>query len=710
MEKQIRQISGLTNLPDKGVKNVLELLEQGATIPFIARYRKEMTGNLDEEQITTIRDTSRKLAELEDRRESILRSIDEQGKLTAELQEQLESAESISQLEDLYLPYKSKRKTRADKAAEKGLEPLAATIMSQKRQDVAQLANKFVDPSKNVHTADEALQGAGDIMAAWINERIAARNRVRRLLWREGKIESKISKGKEAAAEKYSDYFDYSENIRRIPSHRYLAISRGEKEGLLNVKLVIDQDIAMQQLEPVFIGSEGETASLIRKAMKDSLKRLMQPSLESEIRSELKERSDAKAIEIFRSNLYQLLMAPPLGEKRVLAIDPGFRTGCKVVCLDGQGNLLDNDTIYPHPPQRDTSMAAKKIRSLVDAYRIEAIAVGNGTAGRETEAFLQNIKFNREVVAVTVNESGASVYSASKVARKEFPEYDVTVRGAVSIGRRLMDPLAELVKIDPQAIGVGQYQHDVDQGRLAQSLDDTVMKCVNAVGVEVNTASSQLLTYVSGIGPALAENIVKYREIHGPFGDRQQLKKVPKLGPKAFEQSAGFLRIKNGKQPLDASAVHPESYHVVKKMAATAGVKPENLIRNSELIKSFNPRDFVSEKAGLFTVTDILRELEKPGRDPRENIKKFEFDTSLKSIEDIKPGLIIPGQVTNITAFGCFVDIGIKENGLVHISELANRFVSDPAEVVVLNQQVMVKVLSVDLARKRIQLSMKELE
>ncbi len=669
-----------------------------------------MTGNLDEEQIGEIRDTAKKLAELEDRRNSILKSINEQGKLSEELREQLESAESISQLEDIYLPYKSKRKTRAGKAVEKGLEPLAGMIMSQKQQNLRQFARRFINTSKDVNSVDEALQGACDIMAAWINERIAARNRIRRLLWNEGMIESKISKGKEQEAEKYSDYFDYSEGLRRIPSHRYLAINRGEKEGLLSVKLTIDTDKAAEQLQPVFIRAESEASSFIRKAIKDSLKRLMLPSLESEIRSELKERSDTKAIEIFRSNLYQLLMAPPLGEKRVLAIDPGFRTGCKIVCLDGQGNLLDNVTVYPHAPQRETAVAAKKIRSLVDAWRIEAIAVGNGTAGRETEAFLQKIKFNRQVVAVTVNESGASVYSASKTAREEFPEYDVTVRGAVSIGRRLIDPLAELVKIDPKAIGVGQYQHEVDQGRLSRSLDDTVMKCVNAVGVEVNTASRQLLTYVSGIGPAVAENIVKYREEHGPFDDRQQLKKVPKLGPKAFEQSAGFLRIKNGRQPLDASAVHPESYHIVRKMAASAGVKPEKLIRNSRWIKKLDIKDFVSEDAGVYTVGDILKELEKPGRDPRENIRKFEFDSTLRSIDDIKPGMVIPGQVTNITAFGCFVDIGIKENGLVHISELANRFVSDPAEIVVLNQQVMVKVLSVDMERKRIQLSMKQLE
>lgn len=711
MERLIPQIANHANTSERNVQNVLKLLEEGATIPFIARYRKEMTGDLDEQQIISIRDTHHQLIKREERREVILRSIDEQGKLTPELKKQINNVQTLNELEDLYLPFRKKRKTRASKAIEQGLEPLAGYIMNQSDGDPFKKALMFIDESKGVHNSDEAINGAMDIMAAWINERLQARNRMRKFVWENSVLFSQKSKEyTEEKAHKYKTYADYREYVKKIPSHRYLAITRGEKEGYLNVRFEVDNNLAAKRIEPLFVKTSGKKAELIRTALMDSLKRLMLPSLETEIRSELKQRSDKKAIEIFQSNLYQLLMSPGMGEKRVLAIDPGFKSGCKVVCLDDSGNLLDNDTIYPHPPQKDTVQAAKKLRSLTDAYKIDAIAIGNGTAGRETEVFVQSkVKFNKDIVAAMVDESGASVYSASKVAREEFPEYDVTVRGAVSIGRRLMDPLAELVKIDPKSIGVGQYQHDVDQKDLAKSLEDIVIQCVNRVGVDVNTASKELLTYVSGIGPGLAQNIVDYRK-NTAFVSRDELKKVPKLGPKAFEQAAGFLRIKNGKQPLDESAVHPESYYIVRKIAKSLGVKPEKLIRNSELLQQINPKDFVEADVGLPTVQDILKELEKPGRDPRENLKTFEFDRSLRSIEDVKPGMVVPGQVNNITAFGCFVDIGIKENGLIHVSELADRFISDPAEVVVLHQHVQVKVISVDTERKRIQLSLKQVE
>lgn len=711
MERLIPQIANHANTSERNVQNVLKLLEEGATIPFIARYRKEMTGDLDEQQIISIRDTHHQLIKREERREVILRSIDEQGKLTPELKKQINNVQTLNELEDLYLPFRKKRKTRASKAIEQGLEPLAGYIMNQSDGDPFKKALMFIDESKGVHNSDEAINGAMDIMAAWINERLQARNRMRKFVWENSVLFSQKSKEyTEEKAHKYKTYADYREYVKKIPSHRYLAITRGEKEGYLNVRFEVDNNLAAKRIEPLFVKTSGKKAELIRTALMDSLKRLMLPSLETEIRSELKQRSDKKAIEIFQSNLYQLLMSPGMGEKRVLAIDPGFKSGCKVVCLDDSGNLLDNDTIYPHPPQKDAVQAAKKLRSLTDAYKIDAIAIGNGTAGRETEVFVQSkVKFNKDIVAAMVDESGASVYSASKVAREEFPEYDVTVRGAVSIGRRLMDPLAELVKIDPKSIGVGQYQHDVDQKDLAKSLEDIVIQCVNRVGVDVNTASKELLTYVSGIGPGLAQNIVDYRK-NTAFVSRDELKKVPKLGPKAFEQAAGFLRIKNGKQPLDESAVHPESYYIVRKIAKSLGVKPEKLIRNSELLQQINPKDFVEADVGLPTVQDILKELEKPGRDPRENLKTFEFDRSLRSIEDVKPGMVVPGQVNNITAFGCFVDIGIKENGLIHVSELADRFISDPAEVVVLHQHVQVKVISVDTERKRIQLSLKQVE
>ncbi|MFO8054419.1 MAG: Tex-like N-terminal domain-containing protein, partial [Bacteroidales bacterium] len=594
MEKiMIRRIARETDLAEKGVQVVLDLLSQGATIPFIARYRKERTGKLDEEQIMRIKEAHKRFLEFDHRKQFITKSIEEQGKLTELLRAKLDSAEALYQLEDIYLPYKSKRKTRAVLAVEKGLKSLATSIMRQNTNDIQKLAKQFVIPSKGVDTVEQALKGAADIIAAWVNEHISARNRVRKLLWRKANICSKIIKGnREEEAQKYKDYFDFTEPLQRLPSHRYLAIIRGEKQGILKLGLEFNNDEVLQFLYPIWVRSSGQCASFIKSAVADAFKRLMLPSLETEIRATLKKRSDEKAIEIFKTNLYQLLMAPPLGQKRVMAIDPGFRSGCKVVCLDEQGNLLENDTIYPHPPQLDTKRAAKKVRSLAEIYKTKTIAVGNGTAGRETERFLQKINFPFSVQSIMVNESGASVYSVSKIAREEFPEYDVTVRGAVSIGRRLMDPLAELVKIEPAAIGVGQYQHDVEEAKLSESLDDTVRQCVNAVGVDVNTASRELLAYVSGIGTVLAKNIVEYRSKNGSFSQRDELLKVPKLGNKAFEQAAGFLQIKNGTQPLDQSAVHPESYYLVKNMAEKAGVKPQQLIRNKSVLKQLNPADF----------------------------------------------------------------------------------------------------------------------
>lgn len=712
MEKIVQQIAKELQVRPKQVGAVIELLDSGATIPFISRYRKEQTANLDEEQIAQIRALRKQWTELEDRRQKIIKSIDEQGKLDEELLGKIQSVDQLNQLEDLYLPFKSKRKTRAMKASEKGLEPLAATIMSQKHAHIETLARRFVQPQNNVYTVDEAMEGAVDIMAAWINERLSARNKVRTLLWREGLLESKRSSKDADNQDTYRDYFQYAEKIRQIPSHRYLAIIRGENDHVLTVKVSVNKERAVAVLSSVFIRERNHpSAKWIEKAVVDSFKRLLLPSLETEIRGELKGRSDAKAIDIFKSNLYQLLMAPPLGPKRVLAIDPGFKTGCKIVCLDSQGHLQENATIYPHPPQKQEKAAAKKISTLVEVHQIEAIAVGNGTAGRETEVFLQKkVKFPHELTVVTVNENGASVYSASKIARKEFPDYDVTVRGAVSIGRRLMDPLAELVKIDPQSIGVGQYQHDVNQTLLAESLDDVVVRCVNAVGVDVNMASKELLSYVSGVGPSLAEKIVQYRHHNGAFHNRRQISDVPGMGKKSFEQAAGFLRIKNPDQPLDQTAVHPESYYIVQKMAAHLGVEVKDLIRNSSLLKTIRADDFLDDSKGQYTINDILTELEKPGRDPRAKIKNFSFDRSIKSIADLTPGMVVPGQVTNITAFGCFVDIGIKENGLIHVSQLADRFIRDPNEVVVLNQQLEVKVLSVDIDRKRIQLSLKAVD
>lgn len=689
------------------VENTLELFEQGATVPFIARYRKERTGMLDEVVITDIRDRHHKLVELDKRRQVILESIREQDLLTADLEQNIMRADTLTVLEDIYLPYKPKRRTRAVIAREKGLEPLAKMVMSQQGGDVEDKAMRFIDNSREVHDAEEALAGARDIIAEWVSEHQYAREKMRRLFLREAMIISRMVKDKEEAGVKYRDYFEWDERLKNTPSHRVLAMLRGEKEGVLRISVKPDEEDAVAILEGIFVKGNNSAAHQVKQAVKDSYKRLLQPALETEMRQWVKEKSDEEAIRIFAENLRQLLLASPLGEKNTLAIDPGFRTGCKVVCLDRQGNLKHNETIYPHPPQKQRTEAIKKIRSLVDAYKIEAIAIGNGTAGRETEELIRHIPFKNEIIAIMVNESGASVYSASAVARQEFPEYDVTVRGAVSIGRRLMDPLAELVKIDAKSIGVGQYQHDVDQKALQNGLDDVVVSCVNRVGVEVNTASKQLLAHVSGVGPALAQNIVEYRKQNGPFANRKALLKVPRFGAKGFEQAAGFLRIRNAKNPLDSSSVHPESYGVVANMAKDAGVTVADLISDEQCRKNIDLNRYVTDTVGLPTLQDIMQELEKPGRDPRSKFEMFEFDRNVNHIDDLIPGMELPGIVTNITAFGAFVDVGVHQDGLVHKSQMADRYVSDPSEVVKLHQQVKVKVLEVDVARKRIQLSMK---
>ncbi|MBP5573363.1 MAG: RNA-binding transcriptional accessory protein [Bacteroidales bacterium] len=689
------------------VANVIKLLNEGATIPFIARYRKEMTGTMNEEMVAAIQKRLEQLVELEKRKESILSSIREQEKLTPELEQKILDAKTMQEVEDLYLPYKPKRRTRAAIAREKGLEPLAAQIMAQNTNDVSRLATRFVSQQKGVNSVEEALQGAQDIMAEWVSENINGRNRIRKIFHSKGELRSTVVKGKEEEGKTYQNYFDFQEPIAKAPSHRILALFRAEEEGVIKLKVKVDDDHAIDTLERIFLKSSNASSELVRKAVADSWKRLLEPSIENEIRSFYKEKADEIAIKVFAENLKQLLLAAPMGQKRVLAIDPGFRTGCKVVILSETGALLHNETIYPHPPKSDVVGSMRKVKSLVDAYKVEVIAIGNGTAGRETEDFIRYIKFNRDITAVMVSESGASVYSASKIARDEFPDYDITVRGAVSIGRRLMDPLAELVKIDPKSIGVGQYQHDVDQKKLGESLDQTVMRCVNAVGVELNTASQQLLSYVSGVGPALAANIINYREEQGGFKSRKQLHEVPRLGDKAFEQCAGFLRIHGGDNPLDQSAVHPESYHIVEKMAKHLNVKVNDLIGNKALIGKINPKDYVEHDFGLETVGDILKELEKPGRDPRQDFEAFEFDKDIRDIEDLKAGMTLNGIVTNITAFGAFVDIGVHQDGLVHISQMADHYIKDPNEVVHLNQKVRVKVLEVDVNRKRISLSMK---
>ena len=702
------QIAKELHLDTHHVANVVRLLGEGATIPFIARYRKEMTGTMNEEVIAAIQKRLEQLVELEKRKESVLESIREQEKLTPELEQKILEAKTMQEVEDLYLPYKPKRRTRAAIAREKGLEPLAAQIMAQNVDFVDRLAARYVNANKGVNSVEEALQGANDIMAEWVSENINGRNRIRKIFHNKGELCSTVIKGKEEEGKTYQNYFDFREPISKAPSHRILALFRAEEEGIIRLKVKVDDDIAVNSLENIFLKNDNASTELVRKAIADSWKRLLEPSIETEIRNIYKEKADETAIQVFAENLKQLLLAAPMGQKRVLAIDPGFRTGCKVVILSETGALLHNETIYPHPPKSDVAGAMRKVKSLVDAYKVEVIAIGNGTAGRETEDFIRYIKFNRDITAVMVSESGASVYSASKIARDEFPEYDITVRGAVSIGRRLMDPLAELVKIDPKSIGVGQYQHDVDQKKLGESLDQTVMSCVNAVGVELNTASQQLLSYVSGVGPALAGNIINYREEHGGFKSRKQLHEVARLGDKAFEQCAGFLRIHGGDNPLDQSAVHPESYHIVEKMARQLKVQVKDLIGNKELIAKIKPQEFTERDFGMETVNDILKELEKPGRDPRQTFEAFEFDKDIRSLEDLKPGMVLNGIVTNITAFGAFVDIGVHQDGLVHISQMADRYIKDPSEVVHLNQKIRVKVLEVDEDRKRISLTMRK--
>ncbi|MFP4059443.1 MAG: Tex family protein [Bacteroidales bacterium] len=704
---QVDKIAGMLAIRPNQVENTLKLLQEGSTIPFISRYRKEATGSLDETFILAIKDEWERLTELDKRREAILKSIDEQGQLTPELKAQIEKAGTLTALEDLYLPYKPKKKTRASVARARGLEPLAKILMNQKELDIEKRAAEFLNDE--VTSVEEALQGARDIIAEWVSENKRARDAIRHLFANEAVIESKVAKGKEEEGNKYSDYFEFHEPLTKCPSHRYLAMRRGENEGFLKISIAPPVEKAIEILNGMFVQGYYDVSQQVELAVEDSYKRLLEPSIENEFKSAEKEKADDEAIRVFADNLRQLLLAPPLGQKNVLAIDPGYRTGCKVVCLDKQGNLLHNENIYPHSPRNETKQASKKILSLVNAYNIEAIAIGNGTASRETELFIRKkIKFDKDIMVFVVSESGASVYSASKVAREEFPEYDVTVRGAVSIGRRLMDPLAELVKIDPKSIGVGQYQHDVDQGKLKKSLDQVVESSVNMVGVNVNTASKHILTYISGLGPTLAQNIVDYRRENGIFKSRKQLKNVPRMGDKAFEQSAGFLRINGGENPLDNSAVHPESYGVIEKMAEDMNATVTDLLKKKDLRSRIDINRYITTKTGLPTLKDIMTELEKPGRDPRDKIEVFEFSNEVHKIEDVKPGMGLPGIVTNITNFGAFVDIGVKQDGLVHVSNMANRFVKDPNEIVKLHQHVKVKVLEVDVARKRIQLSMKE--
>jgi uncharacterized protein len=705
-ERHIALICEELALQENQVRNTLELLADGATIPFISRYRKEATGSLDEVQVAAVKSRYEKLLELDKRRETVLRSIEEQGKLTDELKRQIEDAKSIPDLEDLYLPFRPKRKTRASVARGRGLEPLALHLLEQKDDDVAAAAQKFL--TDEVPAAEDALQGARDILAERISEDVRVRDAIRRLFAGTAVITSKVIKGKETDGEKYRDYFDFSEPLKRCPSHRVLAVLRGKEEAFLRVGIEPEQEKALDVLRRLLVKGHTQAAQQVEEALRDSYKRLLQPSIETEFEALAKEKADDEAIRVFADNLRQLLLASPLGQKNVLAIDPGFRTGCKVVCLDAQGNLVHNETIYPHQPQGEVATSKRKIMSLIDAYKIEAIAIGNGTAGRETERLIRSMAFGRDLQAFVVNESGASIYSASAVAREEFPDYDVTVRGAVSIGRRLMDPLAELVKIDPKSIGVGQYQHDVDQNKLKTALDTTVESCVNLVGVNINTASKHLLMYVSGVGPQLAQNIIDYRKENGVFLSRKALKKVPRMGDKAFEQCAGFLRIPGAEHPLDNSAVHPESYHIVEQMATDLTASVNDLLKDENLRRQVRLDSYVTDTAGLPTLTDIMQELAKPGLDPRSKVKAFEFAQDVHRMEDLKPGMELPGIVTNITNFGCFVDVGVKQDGLVHISQLADRYVAHPSEVVKLNQHVKVRVLEVDTARRRISFGMKK--
>jgi uncharacterized protein len=707
-EAHIPKIAQELSLTQKQVQATVDLLDEGATVPFIARYRKEATGSLDEVAITAVRDRLGQLMELDKRREAILKSLEERGQLTDELKEKILSAETMVVLEDIYLPYRPKRRTRATVAKERGLEPLAQRLFAQDDIDPLAEAAAFVDPEKGVDSAEDALAGARDIIAEWVNEDQTARARMRDFYSSKAVFKSKVIPEKEAEGIKYKDYFDWEEPVSTAPSHRILALRRGEKEGFLTLRILPPEDEALDILDSLFVKGEGRASEQVKMSAHDSYKRLLSPSMETEIRLSTKKRADEEAIRVFVENLRQLLFAPPLGQKNVLAIDPGFRTGCKVVCLDRQGKLLHTETIYPLQSEKGAADAGSKILGICERFHIEAIAVGNGTAGRETETFIRSLDLPKNIQVVMVNESGASVYSASEVAREEFPDQDVTVRGAVSIGRRLMDPLAELVKIDPKSIGVGQYQHDVDQGALKNSLDDVVVSSVNRVGVEANTASKQLLTYISGLGPQLAKGIVEYRNEHGPFQSREGLKQVPRLGPKAFEQAAGFLRIRDGENPLDRSAVHPESYPIVDAMARDLGCSVLDLMREEKLRERINLKQYISEKVGLPTLNDILSELSKPGRDPREQFETFKFAEGVEKIEDVKPGMKLPGIATNITAFGVFVDIGVHQDGLVHISELSNRFVKNPSEMVKVHQKVLVTVLGVDLERRRISLSMKD--
>lgn len=688
------------------VKNTLELHDGGATIPFIARYRKEVTGSLTDEQIIKLLALYQQQTELEKRRETILKSLEEQNINDEVLLQKINEAENVSRLEDLYLPYRPKRKTRGSMAVEKGLEPLAKMVMSEKINNISATVSSFIDSKKGIHDEKEALQGARDIIAEWFNETDWIRSSIRRLFQYEAQITSTLTKGKEEEGKKYQAYFDWSEPAKKASSHRILAMFRGEKEGFLKIKVSPSEDKAFQQLSNKIIRSYGEASEQKEMALKDSIGRLLFPSLETEFRKEIREKAERLAVKVFSDNLRQLLLAPPMGMVNVLAIDPGFRTGCKIVCLDKNGNLLHNETIYPHPPQNKTAEAIKKIKSLVNAYNIEAIAIGNGTAGRETENLIQRIRFDKDVTAVVVNEDGASVYSASEMARKEFPEYDVTVRGAVSIGRRLQDPLSEMVKIDPKSLGVGQYQHDISPKLLKENLQTTVELCVNTVGVTLNSASEALLTYVSGVGPTLAKNIIEYRNKNGDFKSRNELKKVKGLGAKAFEQAAGFLRIKGGTEPLDSSAVHPEHYKLVKQMAVKAKCTVNELIGNPKVKELLYAEDFVSDEVGLPTLKDILDELEKPGRDPRKKFNLFQFDPNIKTIDDLSMGMKIPGVVTNITDFGAFVDMGIHTGGLIHKSKIADEFVSHPSDYLSINQQVQVEVLDIDKDRKRISLKL----
>lgn len=701
-----RKIAGELSLTEKQVTVTINLLDEGGTVPFIARYRKEMTGSLDEVQVAAIRDRIQQLNELDKRREAILKSMKEMEKLTPELEKQINEAETMTILEDIYLPYKPKRKTKASVAREKGLQGLADLILEQNKIDLQSEASRFIDEEKGVSNIDEALAGARDILAEFIAEQPELRAKMRELFLNKGSFHSKLIKGKEEEGQKYKDYFDWTEPVKTAPSHRILALRRAEKEIILTLDIEVPEEDALMILESMFIKGMNECSEQVKEAAADSFKRLIKPSMETEIRLLTKKQADTEAIRVFADNARQLLLAAPVGQKRIMAIDPGFRTGCKVVCLDDQGQLIENTTIYPHNGNNAAEEAAKTIKFLVEKFKIEAIAIGNGTAGRETEAFVRGLQLP-DIIVVMVNESGASIYSASEVAREEFPDKDITVRGAVSIGRRLMDPLAELVKIDPKSIGVGQYQHDVDQNQLQASLDDTVISCVNSIGVELNTASKQILAYISGLGPQLAQNIVEYRNKNGAFKRRSDLKKIPRLGDKAFEQAAGFLRIRNAEQPLDSSAVHPERYQLVEQMAKDLNCKVEDLMKDEQLRKKIKLQNYISETVGLPTLTDIMDELAKPGRDPREQFEAFSFSEGINSINDLHVGMTLPGIITNITAFGAFVDIGVHQDGLVHVSQMSDKFIKDPNEVVKVSQKVMVRVTEVDVARKRIALSMK---